>query len=185
MIKDLGQRFIITYYKFLARFGLRPAPVSIFEQISQANHVLLCLPNAVNGSLDQILRVNAFKEIFPKAKITLLYNSDTMTSKGWTKPYQSLQYQKDQLSTLGLPPKSLKADVLKSHFDIAIDLSLSFNFINTSIIWASKASLMIGFNHPLRDELYNFLIRIKSGETQENSYNSLFRYLGAGTIKAT
>ncbi len=184
MIKEFGQRSVISYYKFISRFGNRPAPVSIFEQIKDANNVLLCLPNDMQ-KLSGIVSFDSFRQVFPNAKITLLYNADTIQNNGFPKGFKRIFYQKAQLSTLGMPPKSLRLDILREKYDIAIDLSLEYNYINTSVIWESKACLRIGFNHPMRDDLYNFLIRVKTGETPENTYNSLFRYLGAGTIKTT
>ena len=179
MLKKIGQLSALTIYKILSRFGQRPAPVSIFDQIDQANKVLLCLPDNVNALQTELLTLDKFSHIFPKAQITLLYNSKLAIEKTLLKNYQCINYNPAEVTSMGQPPKNIKENILKNHFDIAIDLSIAFNYINTSLVWASHASLRIGFNHPKRDDLYNFLIRVNPEETLENSYQSLFRYLGA------
>ncbi|HPG40041.1 MAG TPA: hypothetical protein PLP19_09750 [bacterium] len=179
MLKKLGQYYALTFYKIFSRFGHRPAAVNIFDQIAKANNILLCLPENLNGSQMELLTLDKFKEIFPNAKISLVYNAASSIDTKLLTKYNVIQYNPLEMSTFGLLPKPVKEIIIKSSFDIAIDLSIAFCFINTSIIWESKACLRIGFNHPLRDELYNFLIRVNPEETRENSYQSLFRYLGA------
>jgi len=179
MLKEIGQISALTFYKILSRFGQRPAPVSIFEQIDKANKVLLCLPDNVNGLQPELLTLDKFKDIFPNANITLLCNSNLSIERSLLKNFQYINYNPAEVSSFGQPPKAIKENILKNHFDIAIDLSIAFNYINTSLVWTSNACLRIGFNHPQRDDLYNFLIRVNPEETLENSYQSLFRYLGA------
>jgi len=179
MFKKIGQLSTLTIYKVLSRFGQRPAPVSIFDQIDKAHKVLLCLPDNVNELHTELLTLEKFNHIFPKASITLLSNSNLEFKKSLLKNYQLMNYNQEEMTSLGQPPKNIKENILKNHFDIAIDLSIAFNYINTSLVWASQACLRIGFNHPKRDDLYNFLIRVNPEETLENSYQSLFRYLGA------
>ncbi len=179
MLKRLGQLYALNFYKLFSRFGHRPAPVNIFDQISKANNILLCLPDNLNGTQLELLTLNKFKEIFPNAKITLVYNAKSSIDTTLLADYHLIQYNPLEMSTLGLLPKTIKDIIIKSAFDIAVDLSIAFCFVNTSIVWESKACLRIGFNHPGRDDLYNFLIRVNPEESGENSYQSLFRYLGA------
>lgn len=179
MLKKFGQISAITFYKILSRFGHRPPSVSIFEQIDKAGNVLICLPDDQNGLQAEFLSLEKINNIFPKARISLLHNSSLTLEKSLVKNYQSIIYDRADITSIGQPPKNIKENILNNHFDIAIDLSIAFNYINTSLVWYSRASLRVGFNHPKRDDLYNFLIRVNPEETLENSYQSLFRYLGA------
>ncbi len=179
MLKKIGQLSVLTIYKVLSRFGKKPASVSIFDQINKANKVLLCLPDNVNGLQTELLTLDKFNHIFPQANITLLYSSNLAIEESLLKNYQCVNYNPAEVTSLGQPPKGIKENILRNHFDIAIDLSIAFNYINTALVWESRACLRIGFHHPKRDDLYNFLIRVNPEESRENSYQSLFRYLGA------
>jgi ADP-heptose:LPS heptosyltransferase len=119
-----------------------------------------------------------FQNSFPEAQITVLKNSALQLTGYLPTTITLIEYDPKQSTIFGPPPRLLST-IQDGHFDIAIDASHSFQLIHTALVIASRAKLRICFDHPKREDLYNFIIRLEPNQKYINSYNILLRYLGA------
>ncbi|NOY60947.1 MAG: glycosyltransferase family 9 protein [Calditrichaeota bacterium] len=176
---NIGQFFALQYFKLFNRYKYKSRIVSIFEHISSASHVCVCLPCNEKDFNESLISIEQFRQIFPKAHITLLNCTDQSISKQKFHAFRLLTYDRQKLTFLGLPSKEIRHDIATSKFDVVIDLSLSFSFVNTALSWLSNAGLRICFNDPKRDNLYNFVVRLVPETKWDKSYQQLLQYLGA------
>ncbi len=178
-LHNIGQFFALLYFRLFNRYKYKSRIISIFEHINSASRVCVCLPCEEKDFQESLISIDQFRQIFPKANITLLNCTDQRIDEKKFNAFRLITYDRQQLSFLGLPSSKIKHDIAISKFDVIIDLSLTFSFINTALSWFSNAYLRICFNNPKRDNLYNFVVRLDPETKWDKSYQQLLQYLGA------
>jgi hypothetical protein len=178
ILKDFGQALALHYYRIKSSLQHQRDVINIVESLQAASKVLICAPDEPEafGALLDIL--SRFQNSFPEAQITLLKNSALQVTGSIASTITVIEYDPKQSTIFGPPPRLLSI-IQDYHFDMAIDASHSFQLIHTALIIASRAKLRVCFDHPKREELYNFIIRLEPNQKYINSYNILLRYLGA------
>jgi len=179
VLHRVGQYFTLNVFKISALIRRFSHPIDIFKQIKNATHVLICLPHEHEDKNLIMSSLHHFTHIFPKAKITIFYNRDDHQQKQSLNNFRVIDYSKQDLTGVGLPNGQLKRKIFRHKFNIVVDLSISFNFINTAITQVSKADLRICFYHEKREDLYNFVIRHETKRTLAELFNLLLKHLGA------
>ncbi|MBN1479552.1 hypothetical protein EH223_16655 [candidate division KSB1 bacterium] len=116
------------------------------------------------------------KDIFLHWDITIFSAHNKLPSDRDNADYAVVTYTEDDISRLNMPKKEL-LQRLNGSYDLAMDLSIPFHFINTVITWTQGEQLRIGFFHPRREKLYNFMLRRNIDATLDASYQSLVNYL--------
>ena len=110
-------------------------------------------------------------DLFPKWRITLVV-PEKMILAG-LRNLTLLRYTEKQLTHFASPKKSLVENLLKSEFDLTIDLSPAYDFTNLALVWKIGTGLRFGFYHPTREDFYNFLLRQRADAEPSHAYQSL------------
>lgn len=175
IIEDKIQSLTLSWFKKTSRSSF--SSISIFEQIRSATRVLICMPEKKEEFGAAVAKLNAFQQIFEKAHFTIFYHRDIDKKFKPQERFEALTWNEKDFNRFGLPNPAVKK-VTNLPYDIVLDLSICFSFLNVYIAHTSRAGLRICFSHPDRDELYNFLIRFETGQKPENALNILLKYLG-------
>ncbi|MBN1996448.1 hypothetical protein JW935_02775 [candidate division KSB1 bacterium] len=175
-IQKIGQKAILQYYKILCRIQHFNRVLNIFEHIHNASQVLLCLPEEKAGYEAVSAYFDRLEKIFPSARISILVQENIGTDK-IPEAFQVLPYNSSTFNIWGLP-KTLIENVKRESYEVVIDTSRSFSFVNTVAAFESQANLRICFNHPQREDLYNFIIGLDPKQSWKKSMQLLFRFLG-------
>jgi len=175
---NIGQFFALQYFRLFNRYKYKSKIISIFEHINSASRVCVCLPCDDEDFHKSLISIEQFRQIFPKAQITLLNCTDQRIDPKKFHAFRLLTYDRQQLTFFGFPSSEIRHDIAISKFDVFIDLSLSFSFVNTALSWLSNAGLRICFNNPKRDNLNNFVVRLDPETKWDKSYQQLLQYLG-------
>ena len=171
----LVQSVQLRIYKISKQYKKRNSPIEFSQLVENASQVLVCLPNKVPTAPAAFQCVEKISNIFQHWKITLLSPVEGVPKQ--TTKYSIVAYSSDDLTRADKPKKELLQKFSNAAFDIAIDLSIPFNFTNIVALWKSEALLRIGFYHPVREAFYNFLLRLNNDSAYDNAYQSLLKYL--------
>jgi hypothetical protein len=177
-ISDFGQKIGLTRIHLISKFFRHDEKLNFFEYIDHAAKVLICLPVEEEGFINALSHTNQFSKLFPNARITFLYWDQLVPKDKIRKPFSVITYDFQVMNRLGLPSKEFRRRIYKDHYHVVIDLNLSFNYIQTALVWESKSKIRICFDHPQREELYNFIIRLEPENSWEGSIKSFFKVLG-------
>ncbi len=171
------QSIQLRLYKASKEYKKRDLPIDMAQILADASSMLICLPQQLNEIEMSSRFIEQIHTNFPKARITVL-SENGLASGGAGKSFHSVTFTEDDLSRYQKPRKSFLNQHMTS-FDVAIDLSITYSFPNVVFMWQSNARLRIGFYHPDRDALYNFLLRHKENAPPEHSYQALVNYLNS------
>ena len=180
-LRSWGIKASLKLHAIRQQFFQKEEIVPICEHLSGVQSVLICLPTEKEGVEAVMNSVQEFRQIFPKAHITLLNSAENSLQDYIFNDFSLVEYQETSLSRWGLLEKSFRALLFKQPVGIIIDLSKAFHILNTLVVCSSRAKLRIGFNHPERNSFYNFVIRLEPNQDWERSLAILYRYLSLGT----
>jgi hypothetical protein len=143
--------------------------------VKNASRVLVCLPVETSEVVAAYQFVDDISRNFQHWDITILTNENNAPRQ--KSKLSVVTYSDSDLSRFNSPKKLLLQKFKNISCDLAIDLSIPFNFANLVILWKSDARLRIGFYHPAREDFYNFLLRLHSNTIYDNACQSLLKYL--------
>lgn len=165
--QNLGRRW------FLRTAHHEPTVVKLPAQLVRTQRVLVLLPE---NELEyrravQQKNLNALQALFPHARLQLVKQKSllpvgTVPCKEW---------DPTELDYRGLPSRELKKRLLSESFDIVLDLSLSFAFINLALAHQAKAPIKIGFADPQREKTHNFIISFSTSPAWDQAFDVLCR----------
>lgn len=170
-LKQFLQQMQLFLFRSSKKFKNQNAPFNICDKVQAVRNVLVCLPNdaaAVSAAVDAI---GDLRNSFPKWRITLIVSENSTLSR--LHDLTLLTYSEKQLTRYGSPKKSLVENLLRSKFDLTIDLSPAYDFTNLALVWKSGAGLRFGFYHPTREDFYNFLLRQRTDADPSQACQSL------------
>ena len=177
MIISLVQKLMVSYYRFMSNIKDRHNTVDIFDQLKKASRVLVCLPKEKEGVEAFCASINKMREIFPSAHIILLVDQINRELCKFTRDFQIVEYNPNQAGPFGLPDSKTKQELFKNDIDIFIDLNKSFEFMQTALAIQSNARLKICFNQPLRNSLYNVIIRVEKEQSWASNLETVYKCL--------
>ncbi len=172
-----GQYITLFYYKIIYKLRSRREKVSIHDILNQADHVLLCLPNDKSGIHSLISKADRFQQIFPRALITVFNPSTHLIEDRLDQNFRIVESAQNRLTIWGQLARSIKSALVRHHYQVAIDLSRSFQYENTVAVCLSKATLRISFDHPKKTRFYNFVIRVSQQQNWDACLNTLCSFL--------
>jgi len=177
---NLVQDYTLKIYRILDRRFSRKSPIDIFDYLSKAKTVLVCLPiKAKDFSIAQEY-FNKLGNAFPNAAFTFLIREEQVLINSTDNPHQVIQLPKQQ-SFFGFPPAELRKRIKKQKFDVVVDFSVNFDFATTLLCRASKSKLRICLSNPKRDPFFNFLVRTDPRLPLERHFEILIQYLKGGS----
>lgn len=180
ILQKIPQRLAIKYFKTIDQFINADPTVEIFEQLHEAKRVLICVPAKGDDFSVAQQCFNTLGDVFPNALFTLLLRENQILTESVTIPYKLINIVKEYLTSFGFPQKQFVQIIKKKGFDVVIDLTPDFDFINTFICRASGSKLRVCLSDPIGDPFYNFLIRTEPSLPLEKRYEILVHYLKAG-----
>ena len=178
ILHSIGQFLALKFYEIGERFKHKPEMVSIFDQIRDASKVCIFAPNN-NAELKKAsIVLSNLNEIFPHAKGVIFILQDLTFENFDGVNYNIVKIDPQKQTLWGMPDKALKKQIKVEKFDVVLDLSISFSFENTSLAWHCNSPLRVSFNHPKREKLYNFIVRLKEQPDNSNAYKTIGSFLG-------
>lgn len=170
------QSIQLFFFKSSGLFKKRNSPFDISQRLQQVSKIILCFPENPAEVEAATAAARRLKEIFLHWDITIFAAHDRTPSIEDTADFAVVTYSATNLSRFNKPKKELW-QALNGSYDLAMDLSIPFHFLNTVVVWTLGEKLRIGFYHPEREHLYNFMLRRNVNTTLESSYQSLVNYL--------
>jgi hypothetical protein len=180
VIDSLLQTLTLKFYKILDRFISINTTIDIFEQLHKAKQVLICAPLKPDQFTIAQQCFQTLTREFTNAVISLLLQENQVLQEPIQHPNQIITITKQNKTSFGFPQKEFISLLKKKSFDVVIDLSPDFEFLNTYLCRASGSKLRICLSNPKRDPFYNFLIRTDRSLPLERRYEILIHYLNAG-----
>lgn len=131
---------------------------------------------------DATLIIDELIEVFFNAECIILLSDTAKQLDINPATGKFLTISQSELNTFGLPIKTFKRKLVSQRFDITVDLNKSFDFLSTYLCICSKAILKICFVHEIRDDFYNFQVRLDPDLNLLSQYQKFVRYLRAGMV---
>jgi hypothetical protein len=177
VLSNLGQNISLSSYKLLKKIRPHSNSIDIFSQIKKTSTILFCLPNDDAGIEAFCQQSDLVNRIFSNKTIIFLIEQRNKSLFKIVGDFQMVEYSAEQMSMFGIPSGPLQEMLLRTPVDMVVDLNLSFQFVATYVAWHSKAILQVCFNHPRRDDLYNFVVRLAPHQDWHSAFKTLFKYL--------
>ena len=177
MLSNIGQNISLASYKLLKKIRPRTNSIGIFSQIKKTSSILFCLPDDAAGIEAFCQQSNLVNRIFPNKTIIFLIEQRNKSSFKMVGDFQMVEYSPEQISMFGIPSSALQQQLFRTPVDMVVDLNLSFHFVSAYTAWRSKAALQVCFNHPRRNDLYNFVVRLAPHQDWHSAFKTLFKYL--------
>jgi hypothetical protein len=178
ILHSIGQYFSLRFYELGERFKHKPEMVSIFDHIRDASSVCIFSPNNKAELNAASIILTNLSDIFPNAKGLLFVPQDLNVETYDNAKFEIVKIDRQKGNIWGLPDSNMKDQLIAKDFDVLLDLSISFSFENTSLGWHCNAPLRVSFNHPKREKLYNFIVRLKKDAEIQNAFTTLVSFLG-------
>ena len=179
MFKQIAQKINLYIMRILDFFRNREKSINIVEALQSPSHILICLPREPEGLQSAQRYLVALSALYPETRVTLLLSKAQNLFDKAPANFVVVAYGSDDRNAIGGLADRVKNQLLATPVDIAIDMNRTFDFLSTSIIWASKAPLRICFAHPERENLYNFIIRLSENSSWDKAIQTLITYLSA------
>ena len=165
--QNLGRRW------FLRTAHHEPTVVTLPAQIVRTQRVLVLLPEnelEYRRAIQQ-KNLNSLQALFPHARLQLIKQKSLLPAA--TIPCK--EWNSTDLDYWGLPSREMRKRLLSESFDIVLDLSLSFAFINLALAHQAKAPIKVGFADPQREKTHNFIISFSTSPAWDQAFEVLCR----------
>jgi len=175
-LNRLTQQAALKLYKAKSRSKKKP-PLNMFNAVDTAHKILFFLPPEIETAvIVQILK--DIQEYFHQHVIFIVKSIHSGLPQSLPGLMKIIEYDEEKdINFMGLPSKALKNKITWENANVAVDLSREFVFINTALVFASKATIRAGFYHQDREDIYNFVLRTFSSAPLQQSVVTLFSYL--------
>ncbi len=177
-MKSLIRKFAERIYLSYARAHAPHEVLDFSECLAQAVTALILMPVLPHDQQSATLRLlDGFQELFAETHFTVLLEKNGATRLTTNENLQILTFSAEEVAFYGLPRKNLQDLVRARHFDLVIDLHEDFDLVATCLCLVSDAKLRVALQHPKRDSLYHFQVRVAEHHSLELKYDSLLKYL--------
>ncbi|HPN35323.1 MAG TPA: hypothetical protein PK843_12470 [bacterium] len=159
--------------RFLRTAHHEPTVVKWPAQMARTQRVLVLLPENEHEYRRAIQQknLNSLQALFPHSRLHLI-KQKSLPPVG---TIQCKEWDQADLDYWGLPSKEMKKRLLSESFDIVLDLSLAFAFINLVLAHQAKAPIKIGFADPQREKIHNFIISFSTPPAWDQAFTALCR----------
>jgi len=171
MIRDAGQRW------FLRRAHKEPTLIDIPLQLAKSKNILILLPEKEPEFRQAIDKRSELQAFFPGAHFQFVKSGDLRSSQPITRDQSCIDWLPTDLDLWGLPGHRIKERIYNRPFDLVLDLSLSFSFMNLAFAHYANAPLKLCFSHPQRERVYNFLISFSTPPSWGQAFQALGRHV--------
>lgn len=172
-INNILQSLQLYGFRTLKRYREKIRPVHIIEAVRSAQSILFVLP--ADPALKAVAQrvIDDFTGRHPMQRVKLIGRASGTVSDA------VLTFSDDDVTFYGKPKRQFLERFAAAKFDLAVDLSIPYDFTSLAIILQVDAGLRVGFYDPVREDFYNFLFRRNANTLPDQSYRELFHYLEA------
>jgi len=159
------------------RYKNQNSPFDIPQRLAQVSKIAICPPDDPSEVETAYKIVPKLQSCFNNCQVTIIIDESCALPHIDLSGIKVLTFSAEDLSRYKMPKKQFQQKLSIISCDMVIDLSLPYNFTNAVIAWTVGAQMRVGFYHPNREDMYNFLLRHKAGRAPEEAYQSLINYL--------
>lgn len=167
-INPLARKILIWWN----RLFFKPPAFSFGEKMNRAENVLICFPSKVESFASAKEHLTAFVDLFQNKKIFVflpLIGGKTFLSD--LKRYAVICPQKGDLRIFSVPRRKFIQRIKDYGFEIALDLDLEDDFLNSYLCLKSGAEVRIGLKGKTGSPFYNLQLTLsKERLYQEHLY---------------
>ena len=174
-MQKLAQSFTLAKYR--RRVQRESKPLHFGELLEDAQRVLVCLPQTKPEYDRMISSLAVIRKGFPKAHVTLLQSNEIPVPTEMVRGFQLLVWGSADVDRWGRPTASFRKRIFAAPFNVAIDLNRSVHFFSLAVVMESASLIRAGYDDPMREELYNFLLRSGTLEPA-HALKAMMAYLG-------
>lgn len=174
LIQKLAERLYLSHARAHAPREILDFAACL-EQAVTALIIMPALPQAQQAAAMRWL--DDFQEAFAETHLTVLLEQSAAARLTSGDNLQVLAFSLEDVAFYGLPKKKLQDAVRARHFDLVLDLNEHFDLVATCLCLVSDAKLRVALQHPKRDSLYHFQVRVAEHHSLELKYDSLLKYL--------
>jgi len=142
----------------------RRSAVRMGDALNVVKHVLLVLPLNENERQQMLPQLFQFKSEFPQWNLDLLFIGGSVpTEEEEFKGIGIVRVSIEDVTSFGLPRKSLVNGLKERSYDLVIDLSLDSHPFVPYLLRRSQVPLRMGVNESgrMRSRSYNLTVRLK------------------------
>jgi hypothetical protein len=171
------QAIQLYWFRTLKRYKDQIRQVNICEAIKSAKTILFCMPNDdyFLNSAQQL--INLFVTRHPDWKITIVGRSAVAPQPGGSGKREVITFSDADMTFYGKPSDAVIRRVAGCKYDLAIDLSIPYDFTNLVLIWNANAALRVGFHDLKREPFFGFLFRQHQDTLPDKAYQALLKHL--------
>jgi hypothetical protein len=114
---------------------------------------------------------------FSSEGMMVAIRDDQLFTMASAPPLKTLTYSARDINNWFVPRRELLRRMESNNFDVALDLNLNLSLTSAFLCKASNAPLRISFAKKAGDQFYNFQVKTKGNNGNENSYRSLLKCL--------
>jgi ADP-heptose:LPS heptosyltransferase len=174
LIRKIAERIYLSY----ARAHAPREALDFSECLAQAVTALVLMPAVRREQEAAALQfLDELQQLFPETHFTVLAEANDAARLAPNENLQVLTFNVEDVAFYGLPKKNLQDTVRARHFDVVFDLHERFDLAAACLCLASDARLRVALQHPKRDSLYHFQVRVAEHYSLELKYDSLLKYL--------
>lgn len=173
LIRKIVERIYLTY----ARAKCPNAMLDFSDCLAQALTALVVVPQPPRAHAAAFQLLADLRQAFPDTHFSVLLEKEPAARFAAAENLQVMPFSEEDIAFYGLPRKKLQNLVRDRHFDVVFDLNENFDLVAACLCLVSDARLRIALQHPKRDFLYNFQVRVAEHFDLELKYESLFKYL--------
>ncbi len=148
--------------------------LDICETIRKGKSVLFCLPASAPDAARRLIEHFCRSHADWKTTVVAFGETPSLNSSS-----EVISISPEELNWYGKPKAVAVQRAARQRYDLAIDLSIPYDFTLLALIWSIDAELRVGFHDPRREPFYSFLFRPHSETAPETAYSELLRYLEA------
>lgn len=171
------QSIQLYWFRTVKRYKDQIRPVNICEAIKSARSVMFCMPsdNYLLNSAQQL--INLFVKQHPDWQVTVVGRSAVSPQPSGPGRREVITFSDNDMTFYGKPSSIVVERVAKQKYDLAIDLSIPYDFTNLVLIWNADADLRVGFHDLKRELFFGFLFRQHQDTLPDKAYQTLLKHL--------
>jgi ADP-heptose:LPS heptosyltransferase len=149
----------------------------ICEAVRKAKSILCCLPeDPVLGQLAHQM-IEQLHRHHPEWRLTIVGQNNLLFKRLSNPQIEYFAVMEKSVNFYGQPQSTFVKQIKTRRYDMAIDLSIDYNFFNLVLLWKSETLLRMGFFHPHREPFFTFLYRLHQETPPDKAYQGFLKQM--------
>lgn len=176
MFESTFEYFGFLYSKFVFRKE-KDTQQSISDFLSNAQNILIFLPVDYEDSQAACNSFLQLKDKIRNAELTILTEGIRAVALSELPRTKIIRISQAHINKFFLPRKNLLERILKTKYDVAIDLNFDFYLYTAYICKKTGARYRIGFSSKFSDYFFNIQFNFNKSQQSTEIYRQLVEYL--------